>query len=302
MGKEMEGNLHPKQRLPKPPWLKVILPTGNAHEAVRSIIRQEGLQTVCQSARCPNLWECFSRRTATFLIMGDRCTRRCRFCAVGKGPASPPDPGEGARVAKAVCELGLRYAVLTSVTRDDLPDGGAACFAETIREVRAAVPEIQVEVLIPDFQGDPAALQMVVEAGPDVLNHNIETVERLYPHVRPEAIYQRSLELLDRARQASPSLVTKSGLMLGLGESSEDIRQTLEDLLAVGCSLVTLGQYLQPSSDHLPVDRYVPPEEFDRWRQLALDMGFLQVASGPLVRSSYHAADLYRARIQKGGR
>ncbi|SEM40112.1 lipoic acid synthetase [Syntrophus gentianae] len=280
-------------RLRKPSWLRRKLPTGPVYEQVRSLIKSGALHTVCQEAKCPNQWECFSSRTATFLIMGSRCTRRCRFCAVEHGPLEPPDPQEPAKVADAAKALGLRYVVVTSVTRDDLPDGGASVFAATIRAIRGRIPDGQVEVLIPDFQGDAEALRTVVEARPDVLNHNLETVPRLYPAVRPEAEYQRSLKLLSRAKALDCSLPTKSGLMLGLGESSEEIRDSLQDLLAAGCRLLTLGQYLQPSTHHLPVERFVPPDEFARWRDIALEMGFSQVASGPFVRSSYHARDLY---------
>jgi lipoic acid synthetase len=240
---------------------------------------------------------CFSRQTATFLIMGSRCTRNCRFCAVDQGPLEPPDSGEPNRVANAATRMGLRYVVITSVTRDDLPDGGAGFFAETIREIRAISPGALVEVLIPDFQGDAAALQTVVTAHPDVLNHNLETVRRLYPLVRPQAIYSRSLELLRRARSYSASIVTKSGLMLGLGEDPKEVPQALRDLRDTGCSMLTMGQYLQPSRANIPVARYLSPEEFDRWRETALTMGFTRVASGPLVRSSYHARDLYQAAL-----
>jgi lipoyl synthase len=282
-------------RLRKPRWLRRRLPTGAAYEQVRSLIRDGELHTVCQEAKCPNQWECFSARTATFLIMGSRCTRSCGFCAVEHGPLIPPDSGEPMRVAEAALRMQLRYVVITSVTRDDLPDGGAGFFAKTIKAVRARVTGAMIEVLIPDFQGDADALKTVVCARPEVLNHNLETVPRLYPSVRPGAVYQRSLELLRKAKTYEPSLPTKSGLMLGLGEGAEEIRRTLEDLLGAGCTMLTLGQYLQPSKEHLPVQRYVPPEEFARWAKDALTMGFTRVASGPFVRSSYHARELYRA-------
>lgn len=281
--------------LKKPAWLRRRLPTGATYENVRSLIQQDRLHTVCQEAKCPNLWECYSSQTATFLIMGSRCTRNCRFCAVSQGPIEPPDPNEPDRVADATAQMGLNYVVITSVTRDDLPDGGAEFFARTIQAIRDRIPDVRVEVLIPDFQGDPEALRAVVDARPDVLNHNIETVPRLYPQVRPQAIYQRSLDLLLRTRRYEPDLATKSGLMLGLGERREEIQATLEDLRGVDCRILTLGQYLQPSKDHLPVVRYVPPEEFDKWRRVALDLGFSEVASGPFVRSSYHAKQLYQA-------
>ena len=282
-------------RVPKPSWLRRKLPSGPVYEQVRSLIRDGGIHTVCQEAQCPNQWECFSGRTATFLIMGPRCTRRCRFCAVEHGPLGAPDPEEPARVAEAAGSLGLRYVVVTSVTRDDLPDGGASFFAACIRKVRERIPDALVEVLIPDFQGDEDALRTVVDARPDILNHNLETVLRLYPSVRPGAVYDQSLELLERAKTLDPTLRTKSGLMLGLGETSDEVRQTFRDLLRVHCELLTLGQYLQPSLEHLPVERYVPPVEFESWREIALRMGFSHVASGPFVRSSYHARELYEA-------
>jgi lipoic acid synthetase len=258
------------------------------------MLKEGRLHTVCQEARCPNLWECFSRHTATFLIMGSHCTRNCRFCAVDHGPSEPPDPGEPERVAEAVQSMGLGYVVITSVTRDDLPDGGAVFFVETIKEICKKVPNVPVEVLIPDFQGNDYALRTVLEARPNVLNHNIETVPRLYPSVRPDAVYRRSLELLKRVQKYDPAILTKSGLMLGLGESSEEIRTTLQDLLDANCSILTLGQYLQPTKEHLPVERFIHPDEFDDWRKTALEMGFSEVASGPFVRSSYNAKELYQ--------
>ncbi len=283
----------------KPPWLRRRLPTGTTYENVRSLIKTGQLHTVCQEAKCPNQFECFSQRTATFLIMGSKCTRSCRFCNIDAGPSGPPDPEEPRRVAEAVQHMQLKYVVVTSVTRDDLPDGGAHIFAETIDRIREKVPDVLIEVLIPDFQGDEAALQTVLTAGPDILNHNIETVPRLYPTVRPQAIYSRSLELLRRVKAHAPSIPAKSGIMLGLGETSEEVRQTLEDLYLHGCRLLTLGQYLQPTKWHLPVERFVTPEEFDQWKQIASDIGFSEVASGPFVRSSYHARELYQAASQK---
>jgi len=275
----------------KPAWLKRRLPTGEGYARVRELIESGRLHTVCQEARCPNIWECFSHRTATFLIMGERCTRNCRFCSVHSGTPEALDPGEPGRVAAAAAEMGLKYVVVTSVTRDDLSDGGAAHFAATIRAIRERIPGAEIEVLIPDLQGDPAALRTVLDARPDVLNHNIETVPRLYPQVRPQADYRRSLELLRAAGAIAPSIPTKSGLMLGLGEEPEEVRQTLQDLRTHGCRFLTLGQYLQPSPEHLPVAAYVPPEEFERWRAAALAMGFTHVASAPFVRSSYHAGE-----------
>ena len=278
----------------KPPWLKRRLPTGRNYEHVRRLLEKSCLHTVCQEAKCPNLWECFSKETATFLIMGPRCTRNCRFCAVEHGPMSPLDPGEPVRVAEAVKALDLEYVVVTSVTRDDLHDGGAGHFAATIQSIRKSSPGIRIEVLIPDFMGSPKALELVMDAGPDVLNHNLETVKRLYPTVRPEAVYERSLKLLKNAREsAPPDLPIKSGLMLGLGETRAELIQAFQDLLRHGCSLLTLGQYLQPSKSHLDVSRFVPPDEFDSLREAALDMGFHDVASGPFVRSSYQAKELF---------
>lgn len=278
----------------KPSWLKRRLPSGPEYEQTRQLIRQGCLHTVCQEAQCPNMFECFSQHTATFLILGDSCTRNCRFCAVQHGPDQAPDPDEPDRVARAAAEMGLEYVVITSVTRDDVPDGGASVFACTITALREKVPGILVEVLIPDFQGSAEALHAVLDAGPDILNHNIETVPRLYPQVRPQADYQQSLDLLRRAHEHAPHIPTKSGIMLGFGESDADIHQTLVDLRKHHCRIVTIGQYLQPSKTHHPVARYVPPEEFDRWREVALELGFSEAASGPFVRSSYHAKESFQ--------
>jgi lipoic acid synthetase len=280
---------------PKPRWLKKRLPTGQDYEKIKRLIDRDRLHTVCQEAKCPNMWECFSQQVATFLIMGSRCTRNCRFCSVAQGPAGPLDPAEPARVAAAARQMGLSYVVITSVTRDDLADGGAVFFSETIEAVHRQIPSVRVEVLIPDFQGNVQALQTVLNAHPDVLNHNIETVPRLYATVRPQARYRRSLQLLSRVQKYAPELPIKSGLMLGLGESSEEIRSTLKDLIDAGCRILTLGQYLQPSKAHLPVERFVSPAEFENWKDTALEMGFCEVASGPFVRSSYHAKELYQA-------
>jgi lipoic acid synthetase len=285
----------PQKPHQKPPWLKKRLPTGPDFEKVKELIAKDRLHTVCQEARCPNIWECFSQQTATFLIMGSRCTRNCRFCAVEQGPLEPPDPAEPVLVASAARQMRLKYVVITSVTRDDLPDGGAVFFAKTIDEIHRQIPDALVEVLIPDFQGDIEALQTVLDARPDVLNHNIETVPRLYPIVRPQADYRRSLQLLNRVQKYASDLPTKSGLMLGLGETSAEIRATLKDLINAGCRILTLGQYLQPSTAHLPVKRFVPPAEFENWKHTALKMGFSEVASGPFVRSSYHAKELHQA-------
>jgi lipoic acid synthetase len=289
------ANLDSKPYTRKPHWLKRPLPTGSVHEKTRARLKKGGLHTVCQEAKCPNMWECFSQETATFLIMGPRCTRDCRFCAVEHGPLGPPDPEEPIRVAQTAQSMGLSYVVITSVTRDDLPDGGASFFALTIDEIRKRQPDALVEVLIPDFQGNQDALQTVLEARPDVLNHNLETVPRLYPLVRPQADYRRSLECLRWAKQYNSAVPTKSGLMLGLGEFPEEVKETLRDLVQAGCSMLTLGQYLQPSREHLQVECFVHPKQFDVWRDTALGMGFSEVASGPFVRSSYHAQEHYKA-------
>jgi len=286
-----------KMQSKKPPWLRVRIPNGPQYEQTRKLLREGKLHTVCQEACCPNIFECFSRHTATFLILGDHCTRDCAFCAVKNGPLRPPDPDEPQRVALAAAEMHLKYVVVTSVTRDDLPDGGASQFAATIKAIKQAIPGVGVEVLIPDFQGDPQALTTVLSAHPDILNHNIETVPRLYPTVRPQAVYTRSLDLLANAARQAPHIPTKSGLMLGLGESGDEIRTTLADLREVQCKRLTIGQYLQPSARNLPVERYVPPEEFDQWRNVALEMGFLDVASGPFIRSSYRAEKGFRKKL-----
>jgi lipoic acid synthetase len=281
-------------RLARPEWLKVRLTATGAFEEVNAMIRRLRLVTVCEEARCPNIHECWAReKTATFMLLGDVCTRHCGFCAVGKGKPGAVDPGEPGRVAEAVAELGLAHAVVTSVNRDDLPDGGSSHFAETIRAIRRRSPGCAVEVLIPDFCGDERALAAVLEAAPDVLNHNIETVPRLYRRVRPDAIYARSLALLSEAdafrKRAGSAMRTKSGIMAGLGESFVEIVSTLADLRAHGCDIATIGQYLQPYDKRLPVEKYYRPEEFDALREEGRRLGFLHVESGPLVRSSYHA-------------
>lgn len=261
-------------------------------------MRKKGLHTVCRSARCPNIGECWSQKTAAFMILGNVCTRTCAFCAVAKGSPAPPDPDEPASTAAAVRTLGLRYAVITSVTRDDLSDGGAGHFAAAVRAVRRACPETRVEALIPDFGGDAKALETVLEAGPDALNHNLETVESLYPAIRrtPEN-YRRSLGVL--ATAARRGVLVKSGLMVGLGESEEDLLRSFADLRSAGCDLLTIGQYLRPSKAHVPVSRYYPPAEFERLRTSALAFGFRDVASGPLVRSSYFAEKLFLSSKRK---
>jgi lipoic acid synthetase len=272
-----------------PAWLKVRAPGGPGFAATRSAVRALGLHTVCEEARCPNIGECWGHRTATFMLLGDTCTRNCAFCAVTHGRPLAVDPAEPGRVAVAVARLGLRHVVVTSVDRDDLEDGGAAHFATTARAVKDMVPDCRVEVLVPDFQGRLASVDTVAEAPIDVFNHNVETVPRLYRRVRPGARYDRSLAVLRRARERGEAYHTKAGLMLGLGEELEELTVVLEDLRAVGCDILTLGQYLRPSADHLPIERYVTPEEFAALKEQALDLGFAHVESGPLVRSSYHA-------------
>jgi len=271
----------------KPEWLKIKLPGSGHYTEVKQLITDLRLNTVCQSAHCPNLGECWARRTATFMIMGQVCSRNCRFCAVEHGALLPLDAEEPLRIAQAVKRLELRHVVVTSVTRDDLTDGGAGHFYDTIAAIRRESPGCSIEVLIPDFKGSHTALQKVVDAHPDVLNHNVETVPRLYGSVRPQASYEQSLAVLRYAAEAG--MVTKSGLMLGLGETGAEILQCARDLRQVGCRILTLGQYLPPSKSHVPVVRFVPPQEFDALRQQCLDLGFEHVEAAPLVRSSYHA-------------
>jgi len=282
----------------KPDWLKKRVAYGTTMQNVLAVLRSGCLHTVCEEARCPNCPDCFSRGTATFLILGDRCTRDCRFCAVTHEAPLPPDHREPGNIAEAVGNLGLHYTVITSVTRDDLPDGGAAHFAETIECIRSVSPGASIEVLIPDFGGSEKALETVIAAKPDVIGHNLETAPRLYPVVRPQADYQTSLTLLKAAAAMNPSIPTKSGLMLGIGEHPDEIRQVLHDLREAGCSLLWLGQYLQPDRTRLPVERYVHPNEFEAWREEASALGFRGVASGPFVRSSYHAGELYESLHQ----
>lgn len=278
-----------RQVLPRrPEWLKARIPGGENYTRLKSIITNHKLHTVCEEARCPNMGECWGAGTATFMILGDVCTRSCGFCAVKTGrPSLELDWDEPRRVAEAVELLGLRHAVVTSVNRDERRDGGAPIFAETIRQIRLQVPGCRVEVLIPDFKGDEEALNIVLDANPDILNHNVETVQRLYRIVRPQAIYERSLELLDRAKRKG--FVTKTGMMLGIGERTEEVLEVMKDLRRVNCDILTLGQYLQPTKEHLPIDRYVHPDEFRMLKEEGLKMGFRHVESGPLVRSSYHA-------------
>jgi lipoic acid synthetase len=276
--------------LPRPEWIKARAPMGKEYERLRGVMRNLGLHTVCEEARCPNIGDCWNRGTATFMILGDVCTRACGFCAVKTGlPRLPPDPREAARVAEAAARMGLRHAVITSVNRDDQRDGGAGVFAACVRQIRERVPGCTVEVLIPDFKGDAAALQVVIDAAPDVLNHNTETVPRLYRHVRPGARFERSLELLHRAKAAG--LLTKSGIMVGLGEEPEEVRETVRRIREAGTDVLTVGQYLRPSADHLPIVRYYEPAEFAEIKRYAVGLGYLHVESGPLVRSSYHAEE-----------
>ena len=274
---------------PRPKWLRAPAPVGKNYRELKELVTRLGLHTVCESAACPNVGECWNRRTATFMILGNVCTRRCGFCAVQKGAPLAVDLDEPRRVAEACAALGLRYAVVTSVNRDDQPDGGAHIFARTIEEIRRRVPGCKVEVLIPDFRGDWNALNVVLATRPDVLNHNTETVPRLYRQVRKGALYERSIELLRRAKQSHPDVPTKTGLMLGLGEEREEVLATLQDLAAQGTDILTLGQYLQPTREHLPIVRYVHPDEFAEFKILGQAMGFKHVEAGPLVRSSYHA-------------
>jgi len=281
------------EALKKPPWLKKRIPPIREIEKVKAILERGNLHTVCEEARCPNLGDCFSKGTATFLILGRVCTRNCGFCAVERGTPFPLNESEPETVARAVGELKLQYVVLTSVTRDDLQDGGASHYAEAIRAIQALDPGVKIEVLIPDLNGDRTALQTILKEQPDVLNHNIETVPRLYPQVRPQADYKRSLELIKRAKEIGPSLLTKSGFMLGLGETQEEVLNLLTGLREVGCDFITSGQYLQPRPDRLPVVRYIPPEEFEEYRETARGMGFKGVASGPFVRSSFHASQMF---------
>jgi lipoyl synthase len=286
-----EGRRHPE----RPDWLRVRYRATPELEQVQGLVSELKLHTVCQSAACPNLGECWARGTATFMLGGNTCTRSCGFCDVATGRPRALDAAEPERVAEAVRALELRFAVITAVARDDLRDGGAAHFAATLRAIHERAPECRVEVLIPDFKGREEDLLTVLDAAPDVLNHNIETVERLQRSVRPQAKYARSLGLLRRSHELRPTIPTKTGIMLGLGEEPEEIEQTLRDVVAHDCRLLTLGQYLRPSPKHLEVQRWVPPDEFAHWRERALALGFAEVASGPLVRSSYRAEELARA-------
>ncbi len=270
-----------------PPWFKVRLQQGPEYRDIRQVVDSLGLHTICEEARCPNIWECWNNRTATFLILGNICMRRCHYCSVTTGKPLAVDHDEPLRVAQAVQAMRLRHAVVTSVNRDELDDGGAVLFAETIRQIRRVNQACTIEVLIPDFEGNERALQTVSDERPDILNHNIETVERLFPDIRPQGKYWRSIELLGRAKQMG--LTTKSGLIVGMGETADEIRAVMRDLRSVGCDVMTIGQYLQPTRHHLPVSRFYHPDEFSQLKEAGLSLGFSHVESGPLVRSSYHA-------------
>lgn len=277
----------------KPPWLRVSLPHGPTYQKLRTLIREKHINTVCDKARCPNICECWSNGTATFLILGEICTRNCRFCAIQTGCPTPPDREEPRRVGQAVSALGLRHAVITSVTRDDLADGGASFFVGTVEAIRNLAPACTIEVLIPDFKGNRESLQLILQARPKVIGHNLETVPRLYPRICPDSNYRQSLDLLQRAATGTRGMLIKSGLMLGMGESRNEIRMVLKDLRENGCQIVTLGQYLSPGKDHCPVFSYLRPETFQQLESEAQAMGFLQVEAGPLVRSSYRAEALF---------
>ena len=291
-----EEGIVTKRRLPQ--WLKVKMPGSEGYRQIKGLLDGARLNTVCAEAHCPNIGECWDRGTATFMILGDICTRACAYCAVDTGKPVGLDLQEPARVADAVERMGLRYAVITSVDRDDLPDGGASIFAQTIRQVRKRMPDTKVEVLIPDFQGDSDALKKVMDASPDTLNHNIETVRRVFGRVRPKGNYDGSLELLARAKDIVPNAVTKSGMMVGLGETWDEIIETMRDLREVDCDLLTIGQYLRPSNKHVALAKWYTPAEFDELGAIGRSLGFSHVASGPLVRSSYHADEQHASATQ----
>ena len=279
----------PSRHIPKPNWLKVKLSASEEYREVKRLVKDNGLHTVCESARCPNIGECWGQRTATFMILGDICTRSCGFCAVKTGSPISLDRLEPERVANAVSQLQLKHAVITSVNRDELADGGSLIFAETVRAVRRKAPECRIEVLIPDFKGDKKCLQNVLDAQPDILNHNTETVPRLYKTVRPQANFEQSLEVIRYSKERDA--ITKSGIMVGIGEFFDEVLEVMDRLIKVNCDIMTIGQYLQPTRDHLSVDRYVTPGEFSEYKKYGHTIGFRRVESGPLVRSSYHAAD-----------
>ena len=284
----------PKSPRRRPPWIRVRAPSGEAYERVRGLMRSKSLHTVCEEAQCPNLGECWGKGTATFLMMGDTCTRSCGFCDIKTGRPSPIDWGEANRIAESVRAMGLQHVVITSVNRDDRPDGGAPLFAMVIRRIRQLQPGCSVEVLIPDFKGSEMALKIVMDAQPEILNHNVETVPRLFKKVQPQDQYDWALSTLANAKRMDPLVLTKSGIMLGLGESLTEVERTMADLVDIGVDILTLGQYLQPSKRHLPIERYYTPSEFETLREAGLEMGFKWVESGPLVRSSYRAAEQVR--------
>ena len=290
----------PRPATRKPDWLKVRFPAGERYTQIKSLLRRHNLHSVCEEANCPNIGECFNAGEATFIILGDTCTRSCGFCSVTSGRPEGLDLLEPVRLAQTIELLGLDYAVITSVNRDDLPDGGAGIWAATLRAIRYRTPDCKVEVLTPDFEGNWDALRLVVEAKPVVYNHNIETVPRLYRHVRPKAVYERSLEMLSRIKSYDPDMTTKSGIMVGLGETLDEVAHTMADLRSHDCDLLTVGQYLQPDARHLPVQRYWQPEEYDAIKVIGTDLGFKHVEAGPLVRSSYHAGEQSRAALSSG--
>jgi len=292
----MTSSTQPAGRPRKPDWFKVQANTGEANEAVIRLIRSLNLHTVCEEANCPNAGECFSNQTATFMLLGSQCTRNCTFCAVGKGFPEAPDPDEPSRLAEAIAQLKLRHVVLTTVTRDDLPDGGAAHFVAVMTAIRKQITENTpaIEVLISDLQGNWDALQQIIDARPQVINHNVETAPRLYPEVRPEADFARSVELLQRVNRQNPDILTKSGIMVGLGETPAEVIEVMESLRAAGVNLLTIGQYLAPSPKHHPVVEYIHPDQFLAYKKAGEAMGFAHVASGPLVRSSYHAGEAFK--------
>ena len=286
---QIQPSTAPSDTARKPSWLKVKAPGGPNYLALKHMMRDLKLHTVCEEAHCPNIGECWEHKAATFMILGDVCTRNCAYCAVAHGTPAPLDAGEPRRLADAVAQMGLKHVVITSVDRDDLPNGGAEVFAACIAEIRRRLPETSVEVLIPDFKGNPEALRIVVAARPDILNHNLETIARLYRIARPGGRYPRALELLERAKDINPEMLTKSGIICGLGEEWDELLVAMRDLYAQGVEILTLGQYLRPSAEHLPIARWYTPEEFAELKRLGLAMGFRHVESGPLVRSSYHA-------------
>jgi lipoic acid synthetase len=294
--------LHRSAPLPerKPPWLKVKAPGGPNYARLKHLMRDLDLHTVCEEAHCPNVGECWEHGTATFMILGDVCTRNCAYCAVAHGRPPVYDVAEPERVARAVAEMGLRHAVITSVDRDDLPDFGAYIFAETIRQIHAQLPECSVEVLVPDFQGTEASIRTVLEARPEIYNHNTETVQRLYKRCRPGGRYERVMRIFEFAKRTAPDIPTKTGIILGMGETVEEVVETMRDLRAVDVDILTLGQYLRPSDSHIPLDRYYTPEEFAALRDIGMEMGFRHVESGPLVRSSYHAWEQVQAAAARG--